>query len=162
MAKEFSRTRRIAQQLQQELAMVLQRDMKDPRIGFVTVNDVDVSRDLSYAKVFVTFYEEDTELVQQKIDALTAAAPYVRTLVAGRMKLRVMPELRFIYDSSLVEGMRMSNLVTQVINKDKAKQQQSTPEASENSESVDGETQQHFIPEVSENSESVDGDKEQD
>ena len=63
----------------------------------------------------MTFFEEDTELVQQKIDALTVAAPYVRTLVAGRMKLRVMPELRFIYDSSLVEGMRMSNLVTQVI-----------------------------------------------
>jgi ribosome-binding factor A len=122
MAKEFSRTRRIAQQLQQELAMILQRDMKDPRIGFVTVNDVDVSRDLSYAKVYVTFFEEDLALVNEKIAALTAAAPYVRTLVAGRMKLRVMPELRFIYDSSLVEGMRMSNLVSQVISQDKAKQ----------------------------------------
>ncbi|WP_282110331.1 30S ribosome-binding factor RbfA [Shewanella algicola] len=142
MAKEFSRTRRIAQQLQQELAMVLQRDMKDPRIGFVTVNDVDVSRDLSYAKVFVTFFEEDIELVQQKVDALSAAAPYIRTLVAGRMKLRVMPELRFVYDSSLVEGMRMSNLVTQVINKDKAKQQQYDPQASESSDSVDGDKEQ--------------------
>ncbi|ABX50578.1 ribosome-binding factor A [Shewanella baltica OS195] len=124
MAKEFSRTRRIAQQLQQELAQVLQRDMKDPRIGFVTVNDVDVSRDLSYAKVFVTFFEEDKAVVQEKLNALISAAPYIRTLVAGRMKLRVMPELRFIYDSSLVEGMRMSNLVSQVINQDKAKQQQ--------------------------------------
>ena len=125
MAKEFSRTRRIGQQLQQELAMVLQRDMKDPRIGFVTVNDVEVSRDLSYAKVFVTFYEEDNALVDEKIAALMAAAPYIRTLVAGRMKLRVMPELRFVYDSSLDEGMRMSNLVSQVISKDKQKQQDS-------------------------------------
>lgn len=124
MAKEFSRTRRIGQQLQQELAVVLQRDMKDPRIGFVTVNDVDVSRDLSYAKVFVTFFEEDKEVVQQKLNALITAAPYIRTLVAGRMKLRVMPEIRFVYDSSLVEGMRMSNLVSQVISSDKAKQQQ--------------------------------------
>ncbi|MCT7940881.1 MULTISPECIES: 30S ribosome-binding factor RbfA [Shewanella] len=125
MAKEFSRTRRIGQQLQQELAMVLQRDMKDPRIGFVTVNDVEVSRDLSYARVFVTFFEEDITLVEEKIAALTAAAPYIRTLIAGRMKLRVMPELRFMYDSSLVEGMRMSNLVSQVITKDKQKQQDS-------------------------------------
>ncbi|MCL1141498.1 30S ribosome-binding factor RbfA [Shewanella gaetbuli] len=125
MAKEFSRTRRIGQQLQQELAMVLQRDMKDPRIGFVTVNDVEVSRDLSYAKVFVTFFEEDSALVEEKLAALTVAAPYVRTLVAGRMKLRVMPELRFVYDSSLVEGMRMSNLVSQVITKDKQKQKDS-------------------------------------
>ena len=125
MAKEFSRTRRIGQQLQQELAMVLQRDMKDPRIGFVTVNDVEVSRDLNYARVFVTFFEEDITLVEEKIAALTAAAPYIRTLIAGRMKLRVMPELRFMYDSSLVEGMRMSNLVSQVITKDKQKQQDS-------------------------------------
>ena len=125
MAKEFSRTRRIGQQLQQELAMVLQRDMKDPRIGFVTVNDVEVSRDLSYARVFVTFFEEDITLVEQKIAALTAAAPYIRTLIAGRMKLRVMPELRFMYDSSLVEGIRISNLVSQVITKDKQKQQDS-------------------------------------
>ena len=124
MAKEFSRTRRIAQQLQQELAQVLQRDMKDPRIGFVTVNDVDVSRDLSYAKVFVTFFEEDEKLVQEKVEALDAAAGYIRSLVAGRMKLRVMPELRFIYDSSLVEGMRMSNLVSRVISNDEAKQQE--------------------------------------
>lgn len=124
MAKEFSRTRRIAQQLQQELAVVLQRDMKDPRIGFVTVNDVDVSRDLSYAKVFVTFFEEDPKLVEQKVAALESAAGYIRSLVAGRMKLRVMPELRFIYDSSLVEGMRMSNLVSRVISNDEAKQKQ--------------------------------------
>ncbi|ABV88376.1 30S ribosome-binding factor RbfA [Shewanella pealeana] len=124
MAKEFSRTRRIAQQLQQELAQVLQRDMKDPRIGFVTVNDVDVSRDLSYAKVYVTFFEEDEKLVEQKVAALDAAAGYIRSLVAGRMKLRVMPELRFIYDSSLVEGMRMSNLVSRVISNDEAKQKQ--------------------------------------
>ena len=122
MAREFSRTRRIAQQLQQELAQVLQRDIKDPRIGMVTVNDVEVSRDLSYAKVFVTFFEEDNKLVEEKLEALTTASGYVRSLVAGRMKLRVMPELRFVYDASLVEGMRMSNLVTRIINDDEAKQ----------------------------------------
>ncbi len=139
MAKEFSRTRRIAQQLQQELAVVLQRDMKDPRIGFVTVNDVDVSRDLSFAKVFVTFFEEDKEVVQEKLNALIAAAPYIRTLVAGRMKLRVMPELRFVYDSSLVEGMRMSNLVSQVTARDKAKQQQfGTEDATDNDDDTEG------------------------
>ncbi|RLV58675.1 30S ribosome-binding factor RbfA [Parashewanella curva] len=119
MAKEFSRTRRIGQQLQQELAMVLQREMKDPRVGFVTVNDVEVSRDLSFARVFVTFFDEDKEQIKQKLEALQGAAPYVRTLIAGRMKLRVMPELKFEYDSSLVEGMRMSNLVTEVVTKDK-------------------------------------------
>ncbi|MCE9679097.1 30S ribosome-binding factor RbfA [Shewanella sp. AS1] len=124
MAKEFSRTRRIGQQLQQELAQVLQRDIKDPRVGMVTVNDVDVSRDLSYAKVYVTFFDEDTKVVEGKLAALESASGYIRSLVAGRMKLRVMPELRFIYDASLVEGMRMSNLVSQVISNDKAKARQ--------------------------------------
>ena len=57
-----------------------------------------------------------------KLEALSSAAGYIRSLVAGRMKLRVMPELRFIYDASLVEGMRMSNLVTRVIHNDEAKQ----------------------------------------
>ncbi len=123
MAREFSRTRRIAQQLQQELAQVLQRDIKDPRIGMVTVNDVEVSRDLSYAKVFVTFFEEDKKVVEEKLEALTTASGYIRSLVAGRMKLRVMPELRFVYDASLVEGMRMSNLVTRIIHDDEAKQE---------------------------------------
>ncbi|MGB0895247.1 MAG: 30S ribosome-binding factor RbfA [Parashewanella sp.] len=121
MAKEFSRTRRIGQQLQQELAVVVQRDMKDPRIGMVTVNDVEVSRDLSFARVFVTFFDEDQEQVEMKIAALTKASGYIRSLVAGRMKLRVMPELKFVYDSSLVEGMRMSNLVTEIVIKDKEK-----------------------------------------
>ena len=119
MAKEFSRTRRIGQQLQQELAMVLQREMKDPRVGFVTVNDVDVSRDLSFAKVYVTFFDEDQEKINEKLAALIGAAPYIRTLIAGRMKLRVMPELKFVYDSSLVDGMRMSNLVTKIVKEDK-------------------------------------------
>ncbi|WP_299495486.1 30S ribosome-binding factor RbfA [uncultured Shewanella sp.] len=134
MAREFSRTRRIAQQLQQELAQVLQRDMKDPRIGMVTVNDVDVSRDLSYAKVYVTFFDEDEKRVQDKLAALETAAGYVRSLVAGRMKLRVMPELRFIYDASLVEGMRMSNLVSRVISDDEAKQQKQTDSESHKGE----------------------------
>ncbi|WP_076412799.1 30S ribosome-binding factor RbfA [Shewanella sp. UCD-KL12] len=134
MAKEFSRTRRIGQQLQQELAQVLQRDIKDPRIGMVTVNDVEVSRDLSYARVFVTFFEEDEKLIEEKIEALSTAAGYIRSLVAGRMKLRVMPELRFIYDASLVEGMRMSNLVTRIISDDEAKQKNADSDEGTNKE----------------------------
>ncbi|MBE8168887.1 MAG: 30S ribosome-binding factor RbfA [Shewanella sp.] len=128
MAKEFSRTRRIAQQLQQELAMVIQREMKDPRVGMVTVNDVEVSRDLSFARVFVTFFDEDESQVESKLEALTGASGYIRTLIAGRMKLRIMPQLKFVYDSSLVEGMRMSNLVTKIVIEDEAKSTASNAE----------------------------------
>lgn len=137
MAKEFSRTRRIGQQLQQELAQVLMRDIKDPRVGMVTVNSVEVSRDLNYAKIFVTFFEDEPKVIEEKLAALVTAAPYIRTLIAGRMKLRVMPELRFVYDSSMAEGMRMSNLVSRVINQDKAKQKQYGNDADLNGDSDD-------------------------
>ena len=119
MAKEFSRASRVAQQLQREVAMILQREVKDPRIGMVTVSDVEISRDLAYAKVFVTFlFDSDESAVERGLEGLNKASGYIRTLVGKAMRLRIVPELRFVYDQSLVEGMRMSNLVTNVIRQD--------------------------------------------
>lgn len=123
MAKEFSRISRINQQVKQELALVLQREMKDPRLGMITVNDVDVSKDLNYAKVFVTFFDDEKETIKEKLSVLNNAAPYIRTLVAGRLKLRTTPELRFFYDKSLSEGIRMTNLVTKAVRQDQEKNQ---------------------------------------
>ncbi|EIJ70599.1 30S ribosome-binding factor RbfA [Pasteurella bettyae] len=120
MAREFKRSDRVAQELQKEVAVILQREVKDPRVGMVTVSDVEVSRDLAYAKVFVTFlFNNDEEAIAQGMKALEKAAPYIRSLVGKAMRLRIVPELRFEYDQSLVEGMRMSNLVTNVVRHDK-------------------------------------------
>ncbi|AWK13415.1 30S ribosome-binding factor RbfA [Candidatus Fukatsuia symbiotica] len=123
MAKEFSRAQRVAQELQKEIAIILQREIKDPRIGMVTVSSVEVSRDLVYAKVFVTFLNMLTENADPKtvtngITVLQDASGYIRSLLGKAMRLRVVPELTFAYDSSLVEGMRISNLVTDVVKKD--------------------------------------------
>ncbi|ACL32295.1 30S ribosome-binding factor RbfA [Glaesserella parasuis] len=119
MAREFSRADRVAQELQKEIAIILQREVKDPRIGMVTVSDVEISRDLAYAKVFVTFlFDSDESAVERGLEGLNKASGYIRTLVGKAMRLRIVPELRFVYDQSLVEGMRMSNLVTNVIRKD--------------------------------------------
>jgi len=111
MVREFKRSDRVAQELQKEIAIILQREVKDPRIGMVTVSDVEVSSDLAYAKVFVT----------QGMKGLEKAAPYIRSLVGKAMRLRIVPEIRFFYDQSLVEGMRMSNLVTNVVREDEKK-----------------------------------------
>ncbi|AAU38049.1 30S ribosome-binding factor RbfA [Basfia succiniciproducens] len=120
MSREFKRSDRVAQELQKEIAVILQREVKDPRIGMVTVSDVEVSRDLAYAKIFVTFlFNNDDEAIKQGMKALEKAAPYIRSLVGKAMRLRIVPELRFEYDRSLVEGMRMSNLVTNVVRSDK-------------------------------------------
>jgi ribosome-binding factor A len=122
MSREFKRSDRVAQELKKEVAVILQREVKDPRIGMVTVSDVEVSRDLAYAKIFVTFlFDNDQDAIVQGMKGLEKASPYIRTLVGKAMRLRIVPELRFIYDESLVEGMRMSNLVSNVIREDEAK-----------------------------------------
>ena len=122
MSREFKRSDRVAQELKKEVAVILQREVKDPRIGMVTVSDVEVSRVLAYAKIFVTFlFDNDQEAINQGMKGLEKASPYIRSLVGKAMRLRIVPELRFIYDESLVEGMRMSNLVSNVIREDEAK-----------------------------------------
>jgi ribosome-binding factor A len=119
MAKAFSRTQRVAQELQKEIAIILQREIKDPRLGMVTVSGVDLSRDLVYAKIFVTFLnDQEQQQIDQGIRILNDAVGFIRTLVGKAMRLRVVPQLTFVYDNSLVEGMRMSNLVTDVVRKD--------------------------------------------
>lgn len=122
MSREFKRSDRVSQELKKEVAVILQREVKDPRIRMVTVSDVEVSRDLAYAKIFVTFlFDNDQEAINQGMKGLEKASPYIRSLVGKAMRLRIVPELRFIYDESLVEGMRMSNLVSNVIREDEAK-----------------------------------------
>ncbi|QHM73705.1 30S ribosome-binding factor RbfA [Mixta intestinalis] len=120
MAKEFGRPQRVAQELQKEIAIIIQREIKDPRLGLmVTVSGVEVSRDLAYAKVFVTFLNgDDADSVKAGVKALQDASGYIRMLLGKAMRLRIVPELTFFYDNSLVEGMRMSNLVTNVVKND--------------------------------------------
>lgn len=126
MAKEFSRARRVAQQLQREVAVILQREVKDPRIGMVTVSDVEVSGDLQHAKIYVTFLnygeqddgQSDAQRIETGLKGLAEASGYIRILLGKAMQLRVVPELRFAYDKTLVEGMRISNLVSTTIRDD--------------------------------------------
>lgn len=130
MAKEFGRPQRVAQELQKEIAIILQREIKDPRLGMmVTVSGVEVSRDLAYAKVFVTFLnDQDEEAVKHGLKALKEASGYIRILLGKAMRLRIVPELTFFYDNSLIEGMRMSNLVSNVIRNDAERRGESPAE----------------------------------
>lgn len=125
MAKEFSRTQRVGQQIQKEIAGILQREVKDPRIGMVTVSGVDVSRDLAYATVYVTLLNNDSESIEESMHGLSEASGYVRILLGKALRLRIVPEIRFVYDNSLVEGLRLSGLVSEAISSDKKKQKQS-------------------------------------
>lgn len=118
MAKEFSRTQRVAQQLQKELALILQRELKEPRLAMTTISSVDVSRDMGYAKVYITFLTIGDQTEEESLAILREKAPYIRSLLGKQIRLRVTPELNFIFDQSLTEGMRISNLVSKAVRDD--------------------------------------------
>lgn len=115
MAQEYSRTQRVADQIQRELAALIQREVKDPRVGMATVSAVEVSRDLSHAKVFVTVLNggEDQQEITESVKALNNASGFLRSQLGQRMKLRIVPTLRFHFDDSLSRGNYLSNLIDQ-------------------------------------------------
>ena len=110
MPRDFPRSRRIAEQVQRELSDIIRLELKDPRVGMITIVDVEVSTDQSHARVYFTSLGD-----QAGIDDATAglqhAAGFLRSQLAHRMKLRIVPQLQFKYDESVARGMRISQLI---------------------------------------------------
>ena len=111
MAKEFSRSNRVAEQMRRELADLLQFEVKDPRIGMVTVTEVEVTGDMEHAKIFYSA-QAGTPAVQA---GLEKSAGFLRTQIAKRMLLRKVPQLHFVYDSSIDYGMKMGKLIDEAL-----------------------------------------------
>jgi len=107
MAKEFARSDRVAEQMRRELADLLQFEVKDPRVGMVTVTEVEVTGDLAHAKVYYTAKEGDADL--QK--ALERTSGFLRSQLSKRLLLRTVPQLHFVYDASIDNGMKISRLI---------------------------------------------------
>ena len=114
MAKEFGRNARVSSQMQKELSLILQRDIDDPRLGFITINEVDVTKDLAVAKVYVTVLNVDEQGKRANVKLLNELAPVIRHELAKRMRLRHISELRFYYDDSFDTGMRVAELLSGV------------------------------------------------
>ena len=133
MPREFSRVSRVGQQLQKELAMILQKEIRDERLSMVTVNKVEVSNDMSYAKVFVSFLDEKTWKTQLAV--LHELTTYIRKLLASQIKMRVVPEIKFLYDDSFLQGLFMNEVVTKAVSDDALKRQN----IGSNEESLDDE-----------------------
>lgn len=114
MAKDTSRIRRVAEQIQRELAELIQLELKDPRIGLVTLTGVEVTPDYAHAKVFFTLLDGE-ELAGQALAGLQHAAGFLRSQLAHRMKLRIMPQLHFVYDVSVERGVRLSSLIDEAV-----------------------------------------------
>jgi len=116
MAKEFARSQRVAEQLQRELADLLQFEVKDPRVSMVTITEVEVTGDLAHAKVYFSAPENPPELSQ----GLQKAAGYLRSELSKRMLMRTVPQLHFVYDASIERGMKLSRLIDEAVAQDKS------------------------------------------
>lgn len=117
MPKDSSRSRRVAEQIQRELADLIQLDLKDPRVGMITLTGVDVTSDYSHAKIYFSLLG-DQERLKQALEGLNSASGYLRSQVARRMKLRIMPVLHFVHDPSIEEGMRIDTLIANALAED--------------------------------------------
>lgn len=110
--KSSNRLQRVAQEIQRKISLILQNNIHDPRIGIPTISGVFISKDLKNAKVFVTFLDKETSTeICMAITILQRAARLIRFLLAQTMCLRVVPILLFRYDSSLIQGVKISNLI---------------------------------------------------
>lgn len=137
MTDASARVQRVADQIQRDLATLIQTEVSDPRVGMVSVTAVDVSRDLAHAKVYVTVMntltddqavndstlsepgELDKLEIEENLKALNKAAGYLRTLLAKRLDIRSVPKLRFYYDASIERGQRLSNLIDDALAADR-------------------------------------------
>ncbi|MEW6648436.1 MAG: 30S ribosome-binding factor RbfA [Pseudomonadota bacterium] len=112
---QSTRSRRVGEQMQRELALLIQRELKDPRLGMITVSGVEVTRDFAHAKVFVTVLSDDPAQVAQSLEGLRHAAGFLRRELGRRMQLRTIPELHFAHDTSVERGTRLSALIDQAV-----------------------------------------------
>lgn len=111
MAQEYKRTQRIAKEIKKNISIILQKKIKDNRINMATISKVEISRDLSYAKIFFTLLYDTPEQIKISVQVLKNASGFIRFLLSKNMCLRRIMEINFIYDNSLVEGIKIYNII---------------------------------------------------
>ena len=120
MAKEYARTQRVADYLQRELAAVIQHQVRDPRVGMVSVTGVDVSRDLGHARIYYTVLGVDSsEDAKESTEALNKAAGFLRSQLSKDSSMRSVPQLRFYFDSSVGRGRDLEDLIQRATRADR-------------------------------------------
>lgn len=122
----MSRDLRVSDFVRDEVSRILQRDMRDPRVGsFVSVNDVKVSKDLSYAEIYVSSLQaEDAQAQAELIGVLNGAAGFFRTELAKRHTMRTTPKPRFHYDELVERGPKLEKLIGQAVSQDQQRADQ--------------------------------------
>jgi ribosome-binding factor A len=119
MPKEYPRTLRVGEQIHRELARLVHDVVKDPRVGMVTIVDVEVSRDLAHAKVYFSVLGDD-ETQSASEAGLNRGAGFLRGELGRRLRIRGVPELRFVYDDTQRRGARIDALIDEALAKEDA------------------------------------------
>ena len=119
MPREFHRSRRVEAEIQRLLAELLRREVRDPRVGAVTITAVEVSRDLSHAKVFFVPFAGERDVAGVGA-ALGSAAGFLRVQLKRQLKMRHVPELHFVADQTIEHGAQLSALINAAVARDAA------------------------------------------
>jgi ribosome-binding factor A len=118
MKRHSQRAQRVADQMQRELSQLLREEVKDPRVGPITITSVEVSADLSHAKVFFT-HLAGREQADAAVQALQRTAGFLRTELSHRLGLYSVPQIHFAYDDSIEAGLRLSQLIDEAVAADR-------------------------------------------
>ena len=119
MPRVSKRVDKVADLLKKELALLIQTEVRDPRVGMASITGVRVSKDLAHANVFVTLLGKNgEEETQEGVAALNQAAGFLRSMLAKNISLRTTPKLKFIYDNSLVRGQYLTDLIDEALASD--------------------------------------------
>lgn len=130
MPREFTRSDRVSDAIQRLLAKIIPQEVRDPRVGLVNVNDVTVTRDMAFARVYVTFVGvEDEAKGLEAATILNKAGGFLRTFVAKELSMRTVPKLQFIYDKTSIRGQQLSSLIDRAIAQDKLHEHDDDQEA---------------------------------
>ena len=116
MPREFSRSQRMAELLRRELAEIVQDEIKDPRLGFISFTEVRMSRDLSHAIIYCSVL--NSEQLNESIEILNSAAGFIRKSIGRRIRARIVPTLKFVADESVIRGAAMDELISEAIRRD--------------------------------------------
>lgn len=121
MSKEFGRNRRVGEQMRRILSEIVRRELNDPRLQFLSITSVDVSGDLSHARVFFSLLNPDED-PQPAAQALARAAGFIRSQLGRSMRIRQVPALHFVHDESIGRGVHLTSLIDEAVARDRDKQ----------------------------------------
>ena len=117
--RNYKRTDRVADQIQRELAQLIAQQVKDPRVGMVTITGVNVTREFDHAKIYITVMGADQDAINETLTGLRAAAGFLRRELGRAIRIRTIPQLHFMYDESIEYGHRLSSLIEEAVRSDK-------------------------------------------